>query len=187
MDGNHRYYSAFDLGLKEAPAVLKLNHVYDELPGFRPAPLPLTLTPKMYYIEKAGTLQGAADDEPVGEMEDQAGEDNEVAGDMTQADGVGQFYRSASMGIDIPLPKWLMTGSQGGSDSGASNSDIAQAAREHLAHKTFSPAEQRELIDEGQDAKAANLQSLDLTGTHYEALEAALAQADATGEDVIWW
>lgn len=136
-------------------------------------------------VKMASDIQDAADGLTAGEMEDDAQEENEVLGDETQADGVGQFYRSASMGIDIPLPQWLMTG---GSESGAKDSsDIAKAAREHLAHKTFSPAEQRELIDEGQDAKAANLHALDLAGTHYEQLEAALAQADASGEDVFWW
>ena len=60
MDGNHRYYSADDLNLKEVPAVLKLNHEYEELPGFRKAPLPI-VDPKYYYISKAGAKTGAKD------------------------------------------------------------------------------------------------------------------------------
>ena len=46
---------------------------------------------------------------------------------------------------------------------------------------------QQELINEGEDKKAANLGSLDITGTHYEQLEAAMAGADSRGEETIWW
>lgn len=65
---------------------------------------------------------------------------------------------------------WIM----GGGVPGEGNGDIAGAAREFLktgskmAAKVFSPAEQQQIIDEPRSgARAANLDRLDLTGTHY--------------------
>src|SRR5690606_37053595 len=51
------------------------------------------------------------------------------------------------------------------------DADIARAANAHLAAKTFTPAEQMELIEEGQEdgVVAANLDRLQIEGTHYEA------------------
>ncbi len=50
--------------------------------------------------------------------------------------------------------------------------------------KAFSPAEQAALIDEGSDGvTASNLDRLDITGTHYEQLEASLADE----EDDRYW
>lgn len=49
-------------------------------------------------------------------------------------------------------------------------SDIAQAAREHLAKtalKDYSPAEQAAIIGEGTGVRAANLDRLDIADTHY--------------------
>lgn len=51
-------------------------------------------------------------------------------------------------------------------------SDIAAAAKEHLAKtslKEFTPAERSQMINEGGGmVRARNLDSLDITGTHYE-------------------
>jgi hypothetical protein len=61
--------------------------------------------------------------------------------------------------------------------------DIAAAARGHLqktALAEFSPAEQRELINENPGGRARNFTELDLDGTHYALLQAAL---DAEGDD----
>lgn len=76
-----------------------------------------------------------------------------------------------------------LQGGGGGTDS----SDIAGAAREALAKmsmKTFSPGEQAQIISEGADVVASNLDRLDISGTHYEALEANLASLD--DEDEGW-
>lgn len=54
------------------------------------------------------------------------------------------------------------------------------------AAKVFSPDEQRNIIDEGSDVTAANLDRLDIAGTHYEALEAALAAQDEAEDDESW-
>ena len=92
--------------------------------------------------------------------------------------------------------EWLMQGGGGPAQEQAS-SDIAQAAAQFLATgerpqapgiqtsaaKVFSPAEQEKVINEGKDVVAANLERLDITGTHYEALEATLK---ATDDDFLW-
>lgn len=52
----------------------------------------------------------------------------------------------------------------------AGGSEIAQAAREHLAKtalKDYSPSEQQAIINEGSNATAKNLDRLQLQGTHY--------------------
>jgi hypothetical protein len=72
---------------------------------------------------------------------------------------------------------------------GAGDSDIAAAASEYLAKeavKDFSPGEQATIINEGQGVTAANLDRLDIAGTHYEPLEAALAARDAEEDDDAW-
>lgn len=69
---------------------------------------------------------------------------------------------------------------EGGAPKGSDENDVAAAAREHLAKmsmKSFSPAEQKEIIGEGEGITASNLDRLKIEGTHYEALEAALASA----------
>jgi 2'-5' RNA ligase len=79
---------------------------------------------------------------------------------------------------------WLLKGGPPrsvGGDQGIGDSDIAAMARQFLATgelpektamKTFSPAEQQELIQEGSDGtRASNLDRLQLEGTHYQADE----------------
>lgn len=46
------------------------------------------------------------------------------------------------------------------------------------AMRTFSPAEQKSIIDEGIDIRASNLDRLDIRGTHYEALAALDDEGD---------
>lgn len=77
-----------------------------------------------------------------------------------------------------------MAGQSGG--SGPSEGDIAHQARRFLKEgmKVFTQAEQQALINEGEGVKAANLDLLDIEGTHYEALEAAL-QAEEE-EEALW-
>lgn len=60
-------------------------------------------------------------------------------------------------------------------DGGQDDNEIAAAAREHvakLALKSYSPAERQQIIEEGVDVTASNLDRLDIKGTHYEAMEA---------------
>lgn len=76
---------------------------------------------------------------------------------------------------------------QGGGGQG--DGDIAAAAREHLAKaavKDFTPGEQANLINEGEHVVASNLDRLDIAGTHYEPLEAALAARDSEEDDDGW-
>lgn len=78
-------------------------------------------------------------------------------------------------------------GLQGGSS--ADSKDIAGAAKEYLAKeslKAFTPSEQYQIINEGEGTKAANLDRLDLTGTHYTALEKALSAADEEDGEESW-
>lgn len=85
--------------------------------------------------------------------------------------------KSASTGRE-----WLMRDSTGPSDS-----DIAKAARAHLAQAEFSVAEQMELMHEGDgESKAANLDRLDLEGTHYAEMEELLQKAEDEGEWVLF-
>lgn len=77
------------------------------------------------------------------------------------------------------------------SGAGPGDDDIAQAARAHLASlgivtatADFSPAERRNLIEEGHGVRAANADRLDLTGTHYADLQALLDGAEE--EDPSW-
>jgi hypothetical protein len=51
--------------------------------------------------------------------------------------------------------------------------------------KAFTPAEQKELIEEGahEGVRASNLDALDIVGTHYEQVE-ALYQAEEAAEEL---
>jgi len=62
------------------------------------------------------------------------------------------------------------TGSSMVARSRAANVEIAASASRYLklGMKAFSPAEQMSLIDEGEGVTAANLDRLDLDGTHYQ-------------------
>lgn len=66
----------------------------------------------------------------------------------------------------------------------ATKADIAQMAK--LALASFSPAEQRELIEEGIDTgvTASNFDRLDLTGTHYQLIDAARRAAEEDSEEM---
>lgn len=95
-------------------------------------------------------------------------------------DIVAEFQRTAGAQV-------LQGGTSGPQDDGG---DIAQAAKAFLqkqAMADFSPAQQQELINEGSDVQAANLDRLQIEGTHYEALEAALSKGAANGDDDDEW
>jgi hypothetical protein len=64
-----------------------------------------------------------------------------------------------------------------GASAAPSDGDIAAHARQVLALKAFSPAEQASLINEGVGERAANFDKLDIAGTHY---------ADLDDEDDTW-
>jgi hypothetical protein len=85
------------------------------------------------------------------------------------ADIVAEFQRTAGAAA--------LDNGPGKGDS----ADIAAAAQQFLqkaAMATFTPAQQAELINEGKDVRAANLDRLEITGTHYEALEALQGDDD---------
>jgi hypothetical protein len=101
--------------------------------------------------------------------DDLSPEDTEIQTTGTLDDVVASFQAGASH-----------LAPTGGADEGG-NADIAQAAREALskmALKDFTPAEQQALLREGDGSQARNLATLDLAGTHYEPLEAALSAMD---------
>ena len=116
--------------------------------------------------------------------DDQRGGDAIYGDDIQKAMGIGDEMDTLSSDAAL-RPAWLDPGTGGVTPSG--NADIAEAARQFLAVKTFNAAEQAALINEGEDRYASNLASLDLTGTHYQQLEEALAGADAIGDAIIWW
>jgi hypothetical protein len=129
----------------------------------------------------AANVQLHQDEEPVEEESAPELTDNAVAANLRYNENVDslwgiveQFQRSAAH-LD-PGP---------GGNSG--ENDIAAAAREYLqksALKDFTPGEQAALINEGEGVTAANLDRLSIEGTHYEALEAALAAEDS---DPVGW
>lgn len=108
----------------------------------------------------------------MGDETDLADEPHEVPAAIVQED---KDLRGKSKTIEgVSRPEWL-NAEGGGHDS--SNGEIASLARETLAKmglKAFTPEEQRMLIEEGEGVTASNLDLLDLSGTHYEALEEAL-------------
>lgn len=70
---------------------------------------------------------------------------------------------------DASTRAWILSDSQT-----QGNEEIAAMARQSLAKmavKTFSQAEQAEIINEGEGVTAANLDRLQLEGTHYEGLD----------------
>jgi 8-oxo-dGTP pyrophosphatase MutT (NUDIX family) len=79
-------------------------------------------------------------------------------------------------GTTVAGPSWLAPGASSGSGryaaSKRNNSEIAAMAQRFLKEgaKAFTPAEQATIINEA--GVASNLDRLDITGTHYEALEA---------------
>jgi hypothetical protein len=133
---------------------------------------------------------GEDEDEQPDEQHTAAEAQIEAAGSVQ--DVVAAFQRSAGAQYG--------NGSGGGSSAPAQAGDdmqIAAAARAFLAEdgglqkaalKDFSPAEQKQIIDEGAEAGvvAANLASLDIAGTHYESLEAAFREAEAELPDEEW-
>ena len=133
-----------------------------------------------------GTLEAAAvlHDEPEPALPVALGSEDEDP-------AVETALRSAQAAAGLAPPhgyaglEWLRAPAS--TDSG----DIAAAARQFLATgkppsiqaqagKVFSPAEQQEIINEGEGVTASNLGSLDIKGTHYEALEASLT------DDSLW-
>ncbi len=110
-------------------------------------------------------------------------------GDLEEPEGieaiVAQFQATAgAVGLQAGS-----SNAPASAQAGGDNLDIAAAARQFLetgdapsmqafALKAFTPTEQAQIINEGENVRAANLDRLDITGTHYEPLEAALASAD---------
>lgn len=109
----------------------------------------------------------------------------EIAQTGSVAEIVAQFQRTAgAQALTSSTPKEK------------DGMDIVTAARMHLegaqggigqpktALKSFSFPEQQQLIHEGGDVTARNLDELQIGGTHYEVLEAALKEQEGNGVDV---
>jgi 8-oxo-dGTP pyrophosphatase MutT (NUDIX family) len=107
-----------------------------------------------------------------------------MASKRSVADIVEQFQRTAGA-------QMLQSGSEGGSDVGFSDGEIAAKAKERLAAmsktalKNFTFSEQQELITEGMGSRARNFGDLNVAGTHYEALNEALSAADLNDDDIL--
>ena len=135
-------------------------------------------------------------------------EDEETNGVGT--DGYDQVSQGQTEAILLDEPEPALPSTEGGEEeeaqglpmeasrswlmdrpSGAGGDvDIAAGAREFLqksAVKDFTFAEQQELINEGENVRTSNFDSLDLAGTHYLGLEAALLEAEERDENVLWW
>jgi 8-oxo-dGTP pyrophosphatase MutT (NUDIX family) len=130
------------------------------------------------------SLDGDTDTIPDAEMEGSPMENLGGTAKRSVAEIVEQFQRTAGAVA-------LQSGSEGGSDVGFSDGEIAAKAKERLAGmsktalKNFSFAEQQELIGEGQGSRARNFGDLSLSGTHYEALQQALDTAGVNDDDIL--
>lgn len=132
------------------------------------------------------SLDGTTDTIPDVEMQGSPMENlGGIASRRSVAEIVEAFQRTAGA-------QALQSGSSEGSSSmGFSDSEIAAVARERLAGlsktalKNFSPAEQRELIGEGQGSRARNFGNLQLEGTHYAPLQEALDGAGVADDDIL--
>lgn len=114
--------------------------------------------------------EGELKDEPEAALPETTGEDLESEDALDHEDIVKR--EGAATGRE-----WIMQGSP----KGQSNEDIAMAAQAFLKKtsvKDFTPAEQAELIGEGEGVMARNLGDLQIEGTHYEALEEALQEEE---------
>lgn len=111
-----------------------------------------------------------------------AEEPDDIDAMVRQALGVNASLTGQSAAPLAPGLAWLMDGAQG-PQAAADSSDIAAAAAAFLdtgkvpepglqatAARTFSPAEQMQIINEGKGVRAGNLDLLEIQGTHYEAI-----------------
>lgn len=150
----------------------------------------LTLRSELKDEPEAALPETTADDEI--DASDFTGEETDLAGEQHSAPAAVLEDDPELVGEDTDLPPvesrmWLMEGTSGGSGGGdVSNDDIALAAKQAL--KEFSPDEQRELISEGEleGSVARNLDKLEVSGTHYEALERAFDEEEEQKNDDMW-
>ena len=136
----------------------------------------------------AGGVVATLEDEPEGALPYTDGTPDEPE-ETYETDEQNNTHLGQSDQNGNPVPSWLM---RSNSNQGVGDDmNIAAAARNYLltstAVKSFTYAEQQEIINEGEGITASNLDRLRLEGTHYEQLEAQLAAAEANGEPVIWW
>jgi hypothetical protein len=105
------------------------------------------------------------DDQSIMTMGTQMGGDGMVLDDAlapADSDEIIQRFQASAAGKAL--------GSSGGASTGEGDFDIAAGARAHLAKlgmAQFSPGEQAALINEAPNVTAANLDRLDIAGTHY--------------------
>jgi hypothetical protein len=100
-------------------------------------------------------------------------------------------YVDASMaGQDVPGENpfvHLLAGQEDGEMKLAAERFLTSEPTTKTALKTYDLAERNAIINEGEGVEASNLDRLDISGTHYEALEAAHAKAAAVSEDEDLW
>lgn len=108
------------------------------------------------------------------------------------ADGPPPDPSDGDVGPGDPRLAWLMgSGTAPAAGRGVQDFDIAAGARAFLAKeavKTFSAAEQSEIIDEGEEdgVGASNLDRLQIEGTFYASLDDTSTDDDADFNDLMW-
>jgi 2'-5' RNA ligase/predicted SprT family Zn-dependent metalloprotease len=138
--------------------------------------------------EEGSALPGAQaelNDEPEGALPSTDGAEESLESEPNAA-------KDGKPGHPVPASlAWLDPRNSSKGMKGDDDMDIAAAARNYLrtseSVKSFTYAEQQEIINEGEGVTASNLDRLQLAGTHYEQLEAQLARAEALDEQVIFW
>jgi 8-oxo-dGTP pyrophosphatase MutT (NUDIX family) len=163
--------------------------------GDREAPLP-SGTP-MPQTDQETMRHGYDDLSEFREDHPELGISAGTGSDLNPVQGSASSVKSAGDSVADIVARFQATAGakalQGGTPK-EDQMDIASAARAHLAQavgagqqktalKTFSPAEQNALIAEGADVTARNLPDLQIDGTHYSALEAALREQEESGVD----
>ena len=121
------------------------------------------------------------DQDPDGDVEGMQSQGSlEEVDEAAVADIVARFQATAGASS-------LMSGSSALPEEGGDVAAMAKAYLQTEAMKTFSPGEQRQIIDEGKDVVASNLDRLKIEGTHYEALQAALDSEASQDDDGDLW
>ena len=168
--GSNGGYAEADLHDEPEPALPSTDGADDELDRAAVL-LSQAVAPAQGSIYHAASVDGMSIDEPV-----------------------GQSDKARAAALVAQYDAWVETGvgenpfaHLGGGET--VDSEISLAAQQHLAKeavRTFSPAEKQAYIDEGEDTEAGNLDRLDISGTHYEALEASISRSAASEDEDLW-
>lgn len=151
------------------------------VPAHRRSDLGLAAT--LHRADAEATLH----DEPEAALPTTDGEINADDADPEALNPMGFNAILAAMHAANPDLDPARAGARGG---GRADGDIAAAAQAHLAGLgrtaayAFTPGQRRELIEEAPQARAANADRLDLTGTHYADMQQMLG--DDEEDDGSW-